>query len=123
MNAIVDAIFERSKLAERLEADFVEERRVYTGGLPSGAPASRPRREALQFGCELPCFVSNARNRVALVLHFLAGLHTRGSSQNVSGAALRGRGVERAHRIRNRLNGAVADANFVGDFQNAFASP
>jgi hypothetical protein len=57
-----------------------------------------------------------------LALHFLAGVHTRDSSQNVSGAALRGRGAERAHRIRNTLNGPVADANFVGDFQNAFAS-
>jgi hypothetical protein len=45
------------------------------------------------------------------------------SSQNVSGAVLCGRGVERAHRIRNTLNGAVPDANFVGNFQNAFASP
>jgi hypothetical protein len=44
------------------------------------------------------------------------------SRQCVSGAALRGRGAERAHRIRNTLNGPVADANFVGDFQNAFAS-
>jgi hypothetical protein len=59
----------------------------------------------------------------ALALHSLAGLHTHDSSQNVSGAALRGRAAERAHRIRNALNGAVADANFVGNFQNAFASP
>jgi hypothetical protein len=44
-------------------------------------------------------------------------------SQNVSGAALRDRGVERAHRIRNTVNGAVTDANFVGNFQNAFAGP
>jgi hypothetical protein len=51
------------------------------------------------------------------------GEERRDSSQNVSGVALRDRGVERAHRIRNTLNGAVADANFVGNFQNAFASP
>jgi hypothetical protein len=31
--------------------------------------------------------------------------------------------ASKAHRIRNTLNGAVADANFVGNFQNAFASP
>jgi hypothetical protein len=49
--------------------------------------------------------------------------HKRRDWRRVSSVALRGRGVERAHRIRNTLNGAVAHANFVVNFQNSFASP